>query len=138
ERLGLLALGIVLLAQADQRAERLGIEAVGLGFRVDFLDVIGERLLFFLEPLDALDDRLQLVAGYALGLGHPTFLLALGPNGCAPCPAPRAASIARNHFPVHRKMMLDDVHFGIAIEFGDRRRETRGPLVDADIAADQI
>ena len=38
-----LALGGVLLAQADHLAQDLGVEAIGLGFGIDFLDVAGDR-----------------------------------------------------------------------------------------------
>ena len=67
QRLLLLPLGDVLLAEPDDRAERLGVEAVALGLGVDFLDVVGERLLLLLEPLDALDDGSELVLGEAGG-----------------------------------------------------------------------
>jgi len=43
---------------------------VCLGLAVDFLDVVGERLLLLLEPLDALDDRLQLIARDNSGPGR--------------------------------------------------------------------
>src|SRR4051794_13832162 len=58
DRLLLLALGIILLAQGDDLADRLGVEAGALGFGVDFLDVAGDARLLFFEALDALDERL--------------------------------------------------------------------------------
>src|SRR5665647_851626 len=53
----------VLLAQADDGAQRLDVEAVALGLRIDVADIIRDRLLFFFQPLDALDDGLELVFG---------------------------------------------------------------------------
>ena len=44
-------------AQADDRAHRLGVVAVGLGLGIDVLDVVGGALLLFLQPLDALDEQ---------------------------------------------------------------------------------
>jgi hypothetical protein len=61
----LAALVGVLLAQADDGAQRLDVEAVALGFGIDVADVVGGRLLFLLEPLDALDNSLELVLGEA-------------------------------------------------------------------------
>src|SRR5262249_44271668 len=63
DRLLLLALVDVLLAQADDVAQRLGVEGVGLGCRIDVAHVIGERLLLLLEALDALDEGLQMILG---------------------------------------------------------------------------
>src|SRR5260370_17388240 len=51
----------VLLAQADDGAQRLDVKAVALGFGIDVADIVGNRLLFFFQPLDALDDGLELV-----------------------------------------------------------------------------
>ena len=50
----------VLLADRDDLAQDLGVEAVGLGLGIDFLDVAGDRLLLLLQPLDALDEALEL------------------------------------------------------------------------------
>ena len=61
----LAALVGVLLAQADDGAQRLDVEAVALGLGIDVADVVGGRLLFLLEPLDALDDGLELILGEA-------------------------------------------------------------------------
>ena len=61
ERFLLLAFGRILLPQPHHRADDLGIVAVRLGLRVDILDVVGDRLLFFLELLDPLDDGTELV-----------------------------------------------------------------------------
>ena len=63
DRLLLGALVGVLLAHADDGAQRLDVVAVALGFAVDVLDVVGNRLLFLFKPLDALDDGLELVLG---------------------------------------------------------------------------
>ena len=57
------ALVLVLLAQAHDRAQRLHVVAVALGLGVDVADVVGDRLLLFLEPLDALDEGLELILG---------------------------------------------------------------------------
>ena len=48
-------------AQRDDLAHRLGVVAGRLGLGVDVLDVVGDALLFFLEPLDPLDEQPQLV-----------------------------------------------------------------------------
>jgi len=42
-------------ADADDLAHDLGIEALALGLCVDFLEVIAQGSLFFLETLDAFD-----------------------------------------------------------------------------------
>ena len=54
------------------RAQRLDVEAGALGFRIDVADIVGDRLLLLLEPLDALDEGLQLVLGKA---GRGLFLV---------------------------------------------------------------
>ena len=66
DRLLLLALVDVQLAQPDDGAQRLDVEAVALGFGVDVADVVGERLLFLFEPLDALDEGLEVILGEAV------------------------------------------------------------------------
>ena len=50
-------------------AHRLGVVAGRLGLGVDVLDVIGDALFFFLEPLDALDEQAQLL-GCDIGFAH--------------------------------------------------------------------
>src|SRR6266536_2545829 len=60
-RLGFGALVGILLAQAHDGAQRLDVETVALAFGVDVADVVGDGLLLFLQPLDALDDSLELV-----------------------------------------------------------------------------
>jgi ATP-binding cassette subfamily F protein uup len=50
-----------LLAQPHDGAQRLDVEAVALGLGVDVADVVGDGLFFFFQPLDALDDRLELI-----------------------------------------------------------------------------
>ena len=62
-------LRLIHLPEPHDRAQRLGVEAVGLGLGVDFLDVIGERLLLFLQPFDALDDGAELILGETGGRG---------------------------------------------------------------------
>src|SRR5580698_5516770 len=63
----LLTLVDVLLAQPHHDAQRFDVEAVALGLRVNVADVVGDRLLLLFEPLDALDDRLELILGEAVG-----------------------------------------------------------------------
>src|SRR5574337_668416 len=59
DRLLLHPLVAVLSAQGHDLAHDLDVEAVGLGLPVDVLDVVGERLFLFLEPLDAFDESAQ-------------------------------------------------------------------------------
>ena len=61
----LAALVGIQLAQAHDRAQRLGIEAGAFRFGIHVADVVGGRLLLFLEALDALDDRFELILGEA-------------------------------------------------------------------------
>ena len=84
DQLVLLPLLGVLLAQADHGAQRLDVEAVALRFGIDVADVVGDGLLLFLQPLDPLDEGLQLVLGETglggFGLlffdgGHQTLLM---------------------------------------------------------------
>src|SRR5690606_9271237 len=77
-RLFFLPLGLVLLAQPDKRADSPGVEARTLRFGVNFLDIVGDRLLFFLKTLDALDQGAQLAGGDSLAgfgdfVGHRFF-----------------------------------------------------------------
>src|SRR5712671_781262 len=53
----------VLLAQAHDGAQRLDVEAVALGFGIDVADIVRDRLLFFFQAFDTLDDGLELVFG---------------------------------------------------------------------------
>ena len=53
----------VLLAHPHDGAQRLDVIAVALGLGIDVADVVGNGLLFFFQPLDALDDGLELVLG---------------------------------------------------------------------------
>lgn len=52
-----------LLAHSHDRPERLHVVPIAPCFEVDILDVVADRLLFFLQSLDALDDRAQLILG---------------------------------------------------------------------------
>src|SRR5208282_6049024 len=63
----LLALVDVLLAQPHHSAQRLDVETVALGLGKDVANVVGDRLLLFFEPLDAFDERLELILGEAVG-----------------------------------------------------------------------
>ena len=70
---------MVLLADADDLAEHLGVEPVALGLGVDLLDVVGDGPLFLLHALDALDERAELVLRDGIGIdgglsGHRTNL----------------------------------------------------------------
>src|SRR5687767_3289252 len=61
KRVGLLAVVGLHLAEADDGADRLGVVAARLGLAVDVLDVVRDRLLLLLEPLDPLDQKPQFV-----------------------------------------------------------------------------
>ena len=64
----LLPLGMVLLAQGDDLAQGLHVEAGAFGFGIDVLDIAGEAGLFLLQALDALDEALELVGGNRGGI----------------------------------------------------------------------
>ena len=64
----------ILLANGDDLAQDLGVEAVALGLGIDFLDVRGNGRLFLFHALDALDKRPELVLGNAL-FSHGSYLL---------------------------------------------------------------
>ena len=57
------ALVRILLAQTDNGAQRLDVVAVALAFGIDVANVVRDRLFLFFQPLDALDDGLELVLG---------------------------------------------------------------------------
>src|SRR5215467_5847967 len=81
DRLMLLAFIGVLLAHANDDTQCFGIKAVGLGFRVDVADIVGDGLFLLFEPLNALDEGFEVVLGNAGG-GHALWLLGgshLGP-----------------------------------------------------------
>ena len=67
-------------AQADDRAHRLGVVAVGLGLGVDVLHIVGDALLFLFEALDAFDEKTQLV-GRDIGFAHVNGSLGIGGVG---------------------------------------------------------
>ena len=71
----LLALVDVLLAQAHHGAQRLGVVSVGFGFPVDIADVVSDRLLLFLQALDAFDEGFELILGEAMGGGGGLIVL---------------------------------------------------------------
>src|SRR5262249_27165315 len=54
---------LVLLAQAHHGTHGLHVVAVALGLGIDVADIVGNRLLLLLEPLDALDESLELILG---------------------------------------------------------------------------
>src|SRR5688572_6946834 len=62
-RLFFLALLPVALAQAHHLAQDLRVEAMPLGLAIDFLDVVRERPFLVLQPLDSLDQALELPLG---------------------------------------------------------------------------
>src|SRR5262249_61054946 len=71
----------ILLAQPHDHAQRLDVEAVGLGFGINVANVVGDRFFLFLQPLDALHESLQMIlreAGggpfHGSGGGHRTLL----------------------------------------------------------------
>src|ERR1700761_990122 len=60
ERLLLAPLVGVLAADRNDLPDDFYVEAVRLGLAVDFLDVLGKRLLLFVEPFDAFDEGAQM------------------------------------------------------------------------------
>ncbi len=67
----------ILFAQPHDRAQRLDVEATGLCLGVNVADIIADCFLLFLQPLDALDESLQMVFRKAAGRrfrsgGRPT------------------------------------------------------------------
>jgi hypothetical protein len=73
QRLGLLPHMLLQLAQAHDLPHRLHIIAGRLGLTIDILDVVRDALFLFLQPLDALDEKAQLVGGY-IALAHGVSL----------------------------------------------------------------
>jgi hypothetical protein len=71
----------------------LGVVAVGLGLGVDVADILAERLLLFLEALDALDEQAQLV-GRDGALSHSGLLCAHAGKSSSMMLVPAAASAA--------------------------------------------
>src|SRR5215475_12320080 len=61
DRFLLLTFGLGLLAQRDDLADGLHVEAQALGLGELVADVAGERLLLLLQPLDLLDELPQLL-----------------------------------------------------------------------------
>src|ERR1700730_13003548 len=53
----------VLLAQPHDGAQRLDIKAVAFRLGIDVADIVGNRLLFFFQSFDTLNDGLELVLG---------------------------------------------------------------------------
>src|SRR5215469_10429212 len=99
DRLMLLALVGVLLAHANDHAQSFGIEAVGLGFRIDVADIVGDRFFLLLEALDALDKGFEVVLGNA-GSGHALRLLGGRPSG-QPQPLSERMAAASRHAGPH-------------------------------------
>src|SRR6516225_8152318 len=67
QRLLLLALVAVLLAQADNDTQCLDVKAVALGLGIDIANVVADRFFLFLEPLDPLDKGFELILGKTAG-----------------------------------------------------------------------
>ena len=61
QRVGLLARVRFHFSQSNDRPHRLGVIAVGLGFRIDVANIVRDALLLFLQTLDPLDKQPQLV-----------------------------------------------------------------------------
>src|ERR1019366_4605473 len=61
QRFLLVALLLVLLAHSDHLPQNLDVEAVALGFEIDFLLAFGELFDLLLDTLNALDDGPQLI-----------------------------------------------------------------------------
>ena len=57
-----LALALILRPHLDDHAQGTNVETVALGLAEHVADVVGNDLLFLDQPLDALDDRLELFA----------------------------------------------------------------------------
>ena len=68
QRLQLVALLLILLADPDHLAKNLDVEAVALGFQVDLLLGFGELLDLVFDVLDPLDDGAQLIARNIAGV----------------------------------------------------------------------
>jgi len=51
----------ILLAQPHDRAQCLDVEAVGLGLGINVPNIVADRFFLFLQPLDALDEGLQMI-----------------------------------------------------------------------------
>src|SRR5712672_2986256 len=73
----LLALLLVLLAQANHFSKDPNVEAVVLGFKIDFLSRFAKFLDLFLDMLDAFDDRTQLITRNLARFDHGLLLVNL-------------------------------------------------------------
>src|SRR5208283_4922777 len=96
-----LSLDAVLAAQGDHLADDLDVEAFPFGLAQDVLDVIAERLLFLVEPLNPFYEREKLLAGNSVGLcgfGH-FILLGLRQGAATPGSSPGATSNQPNKPP---------------------------------------
>src|SRR6202043_567978 len=81
----LVVLVLVHFSDLEDLAHDLRLETGTFGFGVDFLDVLTERPLLLLEPLDALDKGLQLCARDTPNIRHNP----LSPGGdAAPAAGP--------------------------------------------------
>ena len=102
---------MVLLADAHDLPQHLGIEAIALGLGIDLPDIVGDRLLLFFHSLDAFDERPQLILRYALG-GHG--------GHCKPLSfeppfkrfaRPRSSAIRANPHPI--RLLLNSAKTGV-------------------------
>src|SRR6185437_4709073 len=78
QRLLLVEIGLVHFPDLHDLPHDLDLEAVRLGLRIDVANIVGERLLFFLEALDPLDERFQALSGDPARLRHETLRLCDG------------------------------------------------------------
>ena len=78
QRLVLVALVCILLAQPDDLTQDLDVKAVALCFGVNFLFVVVQSLDVFLNPLDTLNKSPQLIAGDSTWSAHGTPLVNMG------------------------------------------------------------
>jgi hypothetical protein len=71
----LVAFLLVLLAQADYFSKNLDVEAIALGFRIDFPFGLGQFVDLVIDLLNALNDRSQLVTRYVNWPAHGLLLV---------------------------------------------------------------
>jgi hypothetical protein len=71
----LVAFLLVLLAQADYFSKNLDVEAIALGFRIDFPFGLGQIVDLVIDLLNALNERSQLVTRYVNWPAHGLLLV---------------------------------------------------------------
>src|SRR5262249_16182957 len=105
QRLLLGAFRRILLADADDLPQHLGVEAVALGLGVNLLDVVGDGPLLLLHALDALDEGADLVLRHAVGRngwlsGHDDYLGVTTERPLNPLPPGCSSPISRHPPPL--------------------------------------